>query len=288
MGIGASAGSIYITGTSNHQQKKYTEDLAEVLKDDSECSRQFEEELNAINLDWDIEFELYLKNGLRKYKGRGIQQLKQITKKILPSLRQIKIKDANLKKLLRKLLEAVDLLIRSNEESSKLHKADLVTKTLTALGGVGGIAQNIGREGAEEMAKIFGQNAAKVAGGVAIGLGGVFLLLDVHQIYKDWKKESIGQMFEALANAICCLPPVDIEVDVESEETLTTRDAEDTELKEQGTSEEDYEVEMEVKENLTTRDEEDTELKQQGSSEVESEVEENQTTTNQKKEKPLK
>jgi hypothetical protein len=50
--------------------------------------------------------------------------------------------------------------------------------------------------------------AGKVLGSLAIGLGGIFLILDGIQMYKDRTAKSIGESIEQLADEISILPTV--------------------------------------------------------------------------------
>jgi len=110
-GVASGVASVAINHERNAKLKKYTEQLIKGLSDDTQFSRQFEKELEDAKEEEDFEFEFYLKTGVGKYPGRGVDQLKRMAEKILPSLHRVYVQDRGARELLKQLLTAIKVSI---------------------------------------------------------------------------------------------------------------------------------------------------------------------------------
>ena len=209
-GVASGLAYVDIGIESNEEMQKYFKDLFEVLSKDIDFSRQFEEELEDLTLEdgEDLEFEFSLKSGFGRYTGKGVEKLKQMAEEFLPSLDRVHVPNRGARKLLTQLLTAIKILKKSSKEGKKEDtKEDSFGEKAKkyAKGFAEGLAGKtpVFTKGAEEVAKETFKNTAKIAGGIAIGLGGLCLVLDVYKIYKDCNADgSTTNIFDELADAI--------------------------------------------------------------------------------------
>ncbi len=204
VGVGAAGSSWYINSDSNEKHEKHTTKLRDALMEEVKTYEKFQHELSVLTNEG-FQFELQLKNKIRKYQGKGKEKFDRLTNSIIPSLKNARIQDTSAKIIFEKLLSSVDKMLQ-DENTSATHKLEIISSLAQPF-----IAK-LAKEGAEEAAKGATVAGAKAVGScVGIGLGGIFLVIDGQQMYKDWNIKSIGESFLKMADDISRLPPAEID-----------------------------------------------------------------------------
>jgi hypothetical protein len=229
VGALAAGATLYINKQSHEKHEKHTTKLRDALREDMDNYEKFQRELSALT-DEGFEFELGLKNKIRKYKGNGKEQFRRLTENVIPSLKQVEITNETAKNIFGKLISAVIQMLKDEKEpQNNIKKGEIVCASAQPIAGiikffakegveeaaevvVKGITEVAGKEATEVVAKEAAVAGGKIAGGViGIGLGGIFLVMDVYQLCKDGTKKSISKSFFEMADDISRLPPAEID-----------------------------------------------------------------------------
>jgi hypothetical protein len=214
---GAAAGPVLISGTgaalgigavvtrsgmilkNKSQQDQHTKNLGKALIKDLQCYNQFEEELSEVEEE-SFEYNLRLKILIRSFSGNGHTTLQNFTKKILPNLQNVSIQDAAGKKFLDEILKAA----KKEEEQ----RQETQTHGLNAVNMV--VRENpipIKDAFINSLTEGTSKQFIDTPGGLAIGLGGLLLILNSIQFYNDQTAKSIGESIKNLADELSVLPP---------------------------------------------------------------------------------
>jgi hypothetical protein len=232
VGILAAGATCRINKRSHEKHEKHTTKLRDALREDMDNYEKFQRELSALTNEG-FEFELGHKNEIRKYEGNGKEQFRRLTEYVIPSLevaKLTKIKENSTKLIFGKLISAVIQMLKDEKEpQNNIKKGEIVGASAQPIAGiikffakegveeaaevvVKGVTEVAAKEATEVVVKEAAVAGGKIAGGViGIGLGGIFLVMDVYQLCKDGTKKSIGESFFEMADDISRLPPAEID-----------------------------------------------------------------------------
>jgi hypothetical protein len=168
LGLGGGIANLYFTSKNKAKQDEHTKDLVKALITDCKSYKQFEEDFSQLDDDELFQFTLWLKNSKQYYSGKGKKEFKKRTNIVLPNLKEIKIKDKAGKEFLKKVLEAAE---KADQEERQQINRTLLNFLTNNIGAGLPAAATLGREFTEEAVKGVVGTAAKVVGGLAIGIG---------------------------------------------------------------------------------------------------------------------
>jgi hypothetical protein len=199
VGMGAVVTRSVMILKNKSQQDQHTKNLGKALINDLQCYNQFEEELREVE-DESFEFNLRLKILIRSFSGNGQTTLQNFTQKILPNLQNVSIQDAAGKKFLDEILKAAQKEEEQQQETQTQGLND-VNRVLreNPIPFQDVLISSLRKETSKQL--------FDSAGGLAIGLGGLLLILNSIQFYNDQTAKSIGESIKNLADELSVLPP---------------------------------------------------------------------------------
>jgi hypothetical protein len=130
-GIVAAGVKSYTSTNSTKKLKEHITKLEDVLKEDLKEHKKFKDELSGLS-DKGFDFELELKNGIRKYPGKGKDSFRRLTEKVIPSLEDITIQDESAKHYFRNIVVSVNKTLQ--EELYLLTEQSHIKKSVAESG----------------------------------------------------------------------------------------------------------------------------------------------------------